>query len=87
MEEFAPRHRNRFGCLRSRSGRWLLGDAAEFADGKCYGSRHRAELSMDEAANAAGIPAAVLRDAQSERPVPPDAAAVIETLIAQLAMS
>jgi DNA-binding transcriptional regulator YiaG len=49
--------------------------------------RHRAELSIDEAANAAGIPAAFLRDAESERPVPPDAAAVIETLIAQLAMS
>ena len=64
-----------------------MGDTAEFADGKCYGARHRAELSIDEAANAAGIPTSVLRDAESERPVPPDAAAVIETLIAQLAMS
>jgi len=54
---------------------------------RLYGVRHTAELSLDEAANAAGIPAAVLHDAESERPVPPDAAAAIETLIAQLAMS
>jgi hypothetical protein len=46
-----------------------------------------AELSIDEAANAAGVPTAVLHDAGSERPVPPDAAAAIETLIAQLSMS
>ena len=54
---------------------------------RLYGARHGAELSIDEAANAAGIPTAVLRDAESERPVAPDAAAAIETLIALLAMS
>jgi transcriptional regulator with XRE-family HTH domain len=54
---------------------------------RLYRTRQMAELSADEAANAAGIPTAVLRDAESESPVPPDAAAAIETLIAQLAMS
>jgi transcriptional regulator with XRE-family HTH domain len=54
---------------------------------RLFGARHRAELSIDEAANAAGVPTAVLHDAESERPVPPDAAAAIETLIAQLSMS
>ncbi len=54
---------------------------------RLYGARHKAELSIDEAANAAGMPTAVLQDAELERPVSPDAAAAIETLIAQLAMS
>jgi DNA-binding transcriptional regulator YiaG len=54
---------------------------------RLYGARHRTELSIEEAANAAGIPTAVLEDAESERPVPPDAAVAIEMLIAQLAMS
>jgi transcriptional regulator with XRE-family HTH domain len=54
---------------------------------RLYGARHQAELNIDEAANAAGIATTVLEDAESERPVPPDAAAAIETLIAQLAMS
>lgn len=54
---------------------------------RLYGARHRAELSLDEAANAADMPTTVLQDAESERPIPPDAAAAIETLIAQLAMS
>ena len=54
---------------------------------RLYGARHRAELSIEEAANAAGISTALLQDAESERPVPPDAAVAIDTLIAQLAMS
>jgi DNA-binding transcriptional regulator YiaG len=54
---------------------------------RLYGARHRAELSVDEAANAAGVLTAVLQDAESERSVPADVAAAIETLIAQLAMS
>ena len=54
---------------------------------RLYGARHRAELSIDEAANAAGVPTSVVQDAESERPVPPGAVAAIETLIAQLAMS
>jgi transcriptional regulator with XRE-family HTH domain len=54
---------------------------------RLYGARHRAELSLEEAANAAGVATAVLLDAESERAVPADAAAAIGTLIAQLAMS
>jgi hypothetical protein len=54
---------------------------------RLYRARHRAELSIDEAANAAGDPTAVVQDAESERPVHPGAVAAIETLIAQLAMS
>jgi len=54
---------------------------------RLYGARHRAELSLEEAANAAGVAPAVLLDAESERAVPADAAAAIDTLIAQLAMS
>jgi transcriptional regulator with XRE-family HTH domain len=54
---------------------------------RLYGARHGAELSVDEAANAAGVAAAVLHDAESERPVSADAAAAIETLIAQLSVS
>ena len=54
---------------------------------RLYAARHRAELSIEEAANAAGISTAFLQDAESERPVPPDAAAAKDTLIAQLAMS
>ena len=54
---------------------------------RLYGARHRAELSIDEAANAAGVPTAVVQDAEAERPIPAGAAAAIETLIAQLAMS
>jgi hypothetical protein len=40
---------------------------------RLYGARHRAELSVDEAANAAGVLTAVLQDAESERSVPADA--------------
>lgn len=54
---------------------------------RLYGARHGAELSVEEAANAAGVATAVLHDAESERPVPVDAAAAIETLIAQLSVS
>jgi DNA-binding XRE family transcriptional regulator len=54
---------------------------------RLYGARHRAELNLEEAANAAGISAEFLQDAESERSVPADAAAAIETLIAQLAMT
>jgi transcriptional regulator with XRE-family HTH domain len=54
---------------------------------RLYGARHQAELSLEEAANAAGLPSTVLLDAESERPISPDAAAAIETLIAQLTIS
>lgn len=38
---------------------------------RLYGARHSAELNIEEAANAAGLPVAVLQDAESERPIPP----------------
>jgi transcriptional regulator with XRE-family HTH domain len=54
---------------------------------RLYGARHRAELSLDEAANAAGVSTEAVLDAESERSVPPDVAAALNTLIAQLDMS
>ena len=54
---------------------------------RLYGARHHAELSLEEAANAAGVPTEAVLDAESERSVPPDAVAALNTLIAQLAMS
>ncbi|ORA35537.1 hypothetical protein BST20_18005 [Mycobacterium branderi] len=54
---------------------------------RLYGARHSAELNIEEAANAAGLPVAVLQDAESERPIPPDAARALETLIAQLSIN
>ncbi|WP_082939671.1 FHA domain-containing protein [Mycobacterium sp. 852014-50255_SCH5639931] len=51
---------------------------------RLYGARHRAELSLEEAANGAGLPASVLEDAEAERTVAPEAARAIENLIAQL---
>jgi transcriptional regulator with XRE-family HTH domain len=54
---------------------------------RLYGARHRAELSLEEAANAAGVSTEALLDAESERSVPPDVVAAVNTLIAQLAMS
>lgn len=53
---------------------------------RLYDARHRAELSIDEAANAAGVPAQTMIDAESERHVAPDAAAAIAALIEQLAI-
>jgi transcriptional regulator with XRE-family HTH domain len=54
---------------------------------RLYGARHRAELSVEEAANAAGVATQAVLDAESERSVPPDAAASISTLIEQLTVS
>lgn len=54
---------------------------------RLYAARHRAELSAGEAANAAGLPVDVVMAVEDERPVPPDAASAIETLIAQLSVS
>ncbi|WP_155771406.1 FHA domain-containing protein [Mycobacterium asiaticum] len=53
---------------------------------RLYGARHRAELSLEEAAAAAGLPASLLADAEAERPIPDDVAATINTLIAQLSI-
>lgn len=54
---------------------------------RLYGARHRAELSLEEAANGAGLPVAVLEDAEAERTISPDAAHAIENLVAQLTRS
>ncbi|OBG29951.1 hypothetical protein A5764_20385 [Mycobacterium sp. 852002-51057_SCH5723018] len=54
---------------------------------RLHAARHRAELSLEEAANGAGLPIAVLEDAEAERPIAPDAVAAVENLIAQLAMT
>jgi transcriptional regulator with XRE-family HTH domain len=54
---------------------------------RLYRARHRAELSVEETANAAGVPITALQDAESERPLTAEAAAAIEILIAQLAVS
>lgn len=54
---------------------------------RLYGARHRAELSLEEAAAAAGLPASLLADAEAERPVPADVAEAITTLIGQLSIS
>lgn len=54
---------------------------------RLYRARHRAELSIEETANAAGVPITALQDAESERPLTAEAAAALETLLAQLAVS
>ena len=54
---------------------------------RLYGARNRAELSVEEAANAAGASAQALLDAESERPVAADTASQIDTLISQLTMT
>lgn len=54
---------------------------------RLYGARHRAELSVEEAAAAAGLPPTLLADAEAERPIPDEVAAAITTLIGQLAVS
>lgn len=51
---------------------------------RLYGARHRAELSIEETANAAGVAAQTLLDAESERHVPPEAATAITALVEQL---
>jgi len=64
----------------ARSPRATLGQ-------RLHGARHRAEISLEEAAIAAGLPINVLEDAEADRPVPHDAADALATLIAQLTMS
>lgn len=54
---------------------------------RLYGARHRAELSPQETANAAGLPVDIVLAAEAERPIPPDAASALETLIAQLSVT
>lgn len=51
---------------------------------RLYGARHRADLSVEETANAAGLPIEVITAAEAEHPIHPDAVRAVETLIAQL---
>lgn len=54
---------------------------------RLFQARHRAELTIDEAAAAAGLPAELLIDAEAERPLPEEVASAITTLIGQLSVS
>jgi transcriptional regulator with XRE-family HTH domain/DNA-binding transcriptional regulator YiaG len=54
---------------------------------RLYAARHRADLTAEEAANAAGVPVDAVTTVEDERSIPPDAASAIETLIAQLSVS
>lgn len=49
-----------------------------------YGARHRAELTLQEAANGAGLAVSVLEDAEADRAVTPEDATALVNLIAQL---
>ncbi|MGH3969819.1 MAG: helix-turn-helix domain-containing protein [Mycobacterium sp.] len=60
---------------------------AATAGQRLYAARHRADLSAGEAANAAGLPVGIINAVEDERPIPPDAATAVETLIAQLSVS
>jgi len=51
---------------------------------RLYGARHRAELTVEETANAAGVPVGMITTAEAEGHIPPDAAMAIESLIGQL---
>ncbi len=51
---------------------------------RLYAARHHAELTVEETANASAVDAKTVIDAEADRPIPPDAAAALETLIAQL---
>lgn len=52
---------------------------------RLYAARRRAALTVGETAQAAGVPEDVLAQAESDQPVPEQAAALIEALLAQLA--
>jgi transcriptional regulator with XRE-family HTH domain len=54
---------------------------------RLYAARHRAGLTVEETANAAGLAVAVIAAAEAEHSIPPDAAAAVETLIAHLGAS
>lgn len=54
---------------------------------RLYGVRQRAELSLQEAANGAGLPVAVLEEVEAERTVSPEAETALTNLIAQLSIS
>jgi hypothetical protein len=51
---------------------------------RLYAARRGTELTVEEAAAAAGVDSQAVADAEADRPVPADAAKAIEALIAQL---
>jgi pSer/pThr/pTyr-binding forkhead associated (FHA) protein len=51
---------------------------------RLYAARHHAELTVEETANASAVDSETVIAAEADRPIPPDAAAALETLIAQL---
>jgi ribosome-binding protein aMBF1 (putative translation factor) len=54
---------------------------------RLYGARHRAALSLEEAATGGGLPVSVLEDAEAERTIAPEVARAIENLIGELTVS
>jgi transcriptional regulator with XRE-family HTH domain len=52
---------------------------------RLYAARRSANLTIEETAQAAGVPPAVVIGAEAEAPVPADAAELVEALIGQLA--
>ena len=51
---------------------------------RLYAARRGTELTVEEAAAAAGMDSEAVADAEADRPVPADAAAALEALVAQL---
>jgi transcriptional regulator with XRE-family HTH domain len=51
---------------------------------RLFAARHHAELTQEEAASAAGVPVDIVTAAEAENPLPADAIAALETLIAAL---
>jgi hypothetical protein len=51
---------------------------------RLYAARGGTELTVEEAAAAAGVDSEAVAEAEADRPVPADAAAALEALIAQL---
>jgi DNA-binding transcriptional regulator YiaG len=51
---------------------------------RLYAARRGTELTIEEAATAAGVDSEAVAEAEADRPVPADAAAALEALIAEL---
>ncbi|WP_431236158.1 hypothetical protein ACQ856_29060 (plasmid) [Mycolicibacterium psychrotolerans] len=51
---------------------------------RLFAARHRAELTQEEAASAAGVPVDIVTAAEAENPLHADAIAALETLIGAL---
>jgi transcriptional regulator with XRE-family HTH domain len=51
---------------------------------RLFAARHRAELTIDEAANAAGVPVDAITTAESDLPLNPQATAALQSLVTSL---